>query len=280
MSVTAALVSGGISFLINGMNSGAQKKANRIAAAESANASVRAYNETQRQKQVSQNLFETNVNNTLGNDFLSKLTGGADTSTLIESLSRGDTAFAKQLQGFEADAQQSIQNSVRGNQQAGQLASMQGGMNALDMLQANMQALQAEGGAVASQVTSGIRSDAGTGDNTQKMQEQANRLTLERLRKNIAYGNQSAMTEMQNSQLSASQSADQLRRQASITSKEMVEQMLSSFEEHKAQQTDYEISMEGHRKDANYLKSKATDKHADIINETPVGELKFWDDED
>src|SRR5690554_5956658 len=115
MAIGAALIGGGISLLINHLNSNAQKKANRISAAESANAALRNYNETKRQRDVSQDLFRTNISNMLGADFYNSLTSGADTSILLENLANGNTAFSKQLQGMQADARQAVENSILAN---------------------------------------------------------------------------------------------------------------------------------------------------------------------
>ncbi|ADY13689.1 hypothetical protein [Sphaerochaeta globosa] len=269
--IGAALISGAFGLIQNEMNKNAQKKANRIANAEQANNAIRSYNETGRQKQVSTRLFNDEMQTSYGNDFLSSLQGGADTATLINSLSQGDTAFSKQLQGMEADAQQAIQNSNTSNRQTGQLAAMQGQQNALGLMQQGIQAEQAQGAAVGSQVTSGIRSDAGTGANAQKLQEQANEKNLQAMQKQIEYSNKSTTMQMQNTQMTASQSADKMRKSAHITAKEKAEQAINAYAGYQAQQEDYAESMKNYKKDADYFTSESNEKTA--ITDPETGEV-------
>jgi len=270
-AILGALVSGAIGLIGNHMNTQAQKKANRIANAENANASIRNYNETARQKKVAAELFRGEMATSYGSDFLSKLQGGSDTTALIDSLAQGDTAFSKQLQGMEADAQQAMQNAMTSNRQTGQLAAMQGQQNALGLMQQGIQAEQAQGAAVGSQVTSGIRSDAGTGANAQKMQEQANEKNLQAMQKQIEYSNKSTMMQAENTQVSASQSADQMRRAARLTAREKAEQAISAYANYQAQQEDFEASMEAHKKDAEYYISESSEKQA--VTDPETGEV-------
>lgn len=269
--ILGALITGGIGLIQNQMNKSAQQKANRIANAEQANAAIRNYNETARQKQVATRLFNDEMQTSYGNDFLSSLQGGADTATLINSLSQGDTAFSKQLQGMEADAQQAMQNAMTSNRQTGQLAAMQGQQNALGLMQQGIQAEQAQGVAVGSQVTSGIRSDAGTGANAQKMQEQANEKNLQAMQKQIEYSNKSTTMQMQNTQMSASQSADKMRKTAHITAREKAEQAINAYAGYQAQQEDYAESMKNYKKDADYYTSESNEKTA--ITDPETGEV-------
>jgi hypothetical protein len=264
MSITAALIGGGISLLINEMNKADAKKSSRISAAENANNSIRQYNELARQRQSRADLFDTNISTTYGNNFLDKLRSGADTATLMSGLSQGDTAFAKQLQAYDADARQAIENSVLSNTQTGTLAGMQGQQNALGMMQQSIQAEQAQGAAVASQNVSGIRSDAGTGDNAQQMQEQVNRLAEESLQNQIAMQNKSTTLQMQSNQMTASQSAEKLRRQADISAQQAAEEALKSYANYEAEQDDMAASMQSHKKDYEYFEENAGDEDSRI----------------
>ena len=83
MSITAAVIGGLVSVGINYWNKKDQEKANRIASAQQANNAIRQYNETGRQKQVATRLFEGEMANLYGNDFLSSLQGGKDTASLL-----------------------------------------------------------------------------------------------------------------------------------------------------------------------------------------------------
>lgn len=262
--IGAALIGGGISLLINQMNKADAKKSSRISAAENANNSIRQYNELARQRQSRADLFDTNISTTYGNNFLDKLRSGADTATLMSGLSQGDTAFAKQLQAYDADARQAIENSVFSNKQTGTLAGMQGQQNALGMMQQSIQAEQAQGAAVASQNVSGIRSDAGTGDNAQQMQEQVNRLAEESLQNQIAMQNKSTTLQMQSNQMTASQSAEKLRRQADISAQQAAEEALKSYANYEAEQDDMEASMQSHKKDYEYFEKNAGDEDSRI----------------
>lgn len=273
--IGAALIGGGISLLINQMNKADAKKSSRISAAENANNSIRQYNELARQRTARADLFDTNISTTYGNNFLDKLRSGADTATLMSGLSQGDTAFAKQLQAYDADARQAIENSVFSNKQTGVLAGMQGQQNALGMMQQSIQAEQAQGAAVASQNVSGIRSDAGTGDNAQQMQEQVNRLAEESLQNQIAMQNKSTTLQMQSNQMTASQSAEKLRRQADISAQQAAEEALKSYANYEAEQDDMEASMQSHKKDYDYFEENAGDESS-RINESFV---QFDDDD-
>ncbi len=274
MSITAAVIGGLVSVGINYWNKKDQEKANRIASAQQANNAIRQYNEAGRQKQVATRLFEGEMANSYGNDFLSSLQGGKDTSSLLSDLSKGDTAFSKQLQAYDADARQAMENSVAANRNTGTLANLQGQQNALGMRQMGIQSAQTEGAAVASQATSGIRSDAGTGANAQKMQEQANDLALQSMQKQIEYGNVSTRLQMEGVQTSASQSAAQLRRQADLTAREVMENALNKFANYQAGQEDIDASMQNYQKDADYFKGEAGNESGSI-DETM---LKFEDD--
>jgi hypothetical protein len=262
--MVGALIGGGISLLINEMNKADAKKSSRISAAENANNSIRQYNELARQRQSRADLFDTNISTTYGNNFLDKLRSGADTATLMSGLSQGDTAFAKQLQAYDADARQAIENSVLSNTQTGTLAGMQGQQNALGMMQQSIQAEQAQGAAVASQNVSGIRSDAGTGDNAQQMQEQVNRLAEESLQNQIAMQNKSTTLQMQSNQMTASQSAEKLRRQADISAQQAAEEALKSYANYEAEQDDMAASMQSHKKDYEYFEENAGDEDSRI----------------
>lgn len=275
VAIGAALLSGVISAGINWWNKEDAKKSARISAAENANNSIRQYNELARQRLAKANLFDTNISTTYGASFLDKLRSGADTATLISNLSQGDTAFAKQLQGMEADAQQAVQNAMTSNRQTGQLAAMQGQQNALGMMQQSIQAEQAQGAAVSSQNVSGIRSDAGTGDNAQKMQEQVNRLAEESLQNQIAMQNKSTTLQMQGNQMTASQSAEKLRRQADISAQQAAEEALRSYANYEAEQDDLAASMQSHKKDYEYFKENAGNQDS-RIDETFV---QFDDDD-
>lgn len=274
MSITAAVIGGLVSVGINYWNKKDQEKANRIASAQQANNAIRQYNETGRQKQVATRLFEGEMANSYGNDFLSSLQGGKDTASLLSDLSKGDTAFSKQLQGYDADARQAMENSVTANRNTGTLANLQGQQNALGMRQMGIQSTQAQGAAISSQATSGIRSDAGTGSNAQIMQEQANDLALQSMQKQIEYGNVSTRLQMEGTQTSASQSAAQLRRQADLTAREVMENALNKFANYQAGQEDAESSMQNYKKDVDYFKVEAG-KESGRIDETM---LKFEDD--
>jgi hypothetical protein len=264
VAIGAALLSGVISAGINWWNKEDAKKSARISAAENANNSIRQYNELARQRQSRADLFDTNISTTYGNNFLDKLRSGADTATLMSGLSQGDTAFAKQLQAYDADARQAIENSVFSNKQTGTLAGMQGQQNALGMMQQSIQAEQAQGAAVASQNVSGIRSDAGTGDNAQQMQEQVNRLAEESLQNQIAMQNKSTTLQMQSNQMTASQSAEKLRRQADISAQQAAEEALKSYANYEAEQDDMEASMQSHKKDYEYFEKNAGDEDSRI----------------
>ncbi|MGE4454839.1 MAG: hypothetical protein AB7D92_09930 [Sphaerochaeta sp.] len=275
MSITAALIGGAISVGMNLWAKSDAKKASRISAAENANNSIRQYNELARQRQSKADLFDTNISTTYGNNFLDKLRSGADTATLMSGLSQGDTAFAKQLQAYDADARQAIENSVLSNTQTGTLAGMQGQQNALGMMQQSIQAEQAQGAAVASQNVSGIRSDAGTGDNAQQMQEQANRLAQESIENQIAMQNKSTTLQMQSNQMTASQSAEKLRRQADISAQQAAEEALKSYANYEAEQDDMAASMQSHKKDYEYFEENAGNEDS-RIDETFV---QFDDDD-
>lgn len=255
--ITAALIGGAISIGVNYWNKQAEKQANRKAAAEQANNAIRQYNEAGRQRQVGQQLFDSSMTNSYGADFLSKMKSGQDSSALLTSLSQGDTAFSKQLQAFESDAQQSIENSVTSNKVTGQMAGMQGEADRASLLQAKLEAEQAAGAAVAVQSVSGIRSDKGTGDNALEMQEQRNQQTLEAIDRQIKMGNSSTVYGMQNTQASASQTADGLRRDADLTAEDTLNNILAQYGNFKAEQDDLTESMKGYKKDAEYFRGEA-----------------------
>lgn len=273
-AIAAALIGGAISVGINWWNQGSQKKANRIASAENANHSIRQYNETLRQQQEARNLFNTNISTAYGNNFLDNLTGGADTATLMSNLAQGDTAFSKQLKEYEANAKQAMENSLMANKNAGTMANMQGRLDALGNMQLGIQSEQALGAAVGSQVTSGIRSDRGTGANTQKMQEQANRMAQESMALQIDSQNKGTMLQMEGTQVSASQSASSLRRTADMTATDALEQVISQYASHQSQQRDFEASKKAYKEDYEYFSGEAGDQ-SDRIN---TDDIKFEDD--
>lgn len=272
--IAAALIGGAISLGINAWNQSASSKASRISSAESANDAMRKRNEMLRQKSETSKLFNTEMSATFGNDFLSKLKGGADTASLIQSLSQGNTAFSKRLQEYEANAKQSIDNSVRDNMNAGVIANMHGQMNALNMTQMGIQAEQSQGAAIGSQVTSGVRSDRGTGANAQKMQEQANEMALASLAQQIDTENKSAMMKMESGQISASQMAANLRKEADITAEEAIERSVSAYAKYQSEQRDLKISADNYEKDYDYLKEKAGNESIRITEQS----LSFEDD--
>lgn len=273
MSVTAALIGGVISVGINWWNQESQKKANRISAAESANKAIKDYNELGRQKEVSTRLFNQDIENAYGVDFLSRLRSGSDMSSLIASLAQGDTAISKQLQAYQADARQAIDNSILSNQMEGKIASMQGGLNRIGTLGQAIQGEQAIGDTVSSQSVSGIKANTGTGSNAQRMQEQANSLAMESINQQIAMQNKGSLLEMESGQTTASQKADNLRRTADITAQEQAEGAMRQYESYKAEQEDMTASMKSYKDDYEYLKGEA-EKEAKRITET----FKFEDD--
>ncbi len=255
--MVAALISGAISLGINYWNQQTQKQANRKAAAEQANNAIRQYNETGRQRATAQSLFNNNMSNTYGSGFLSDLTSGKDNTALLSSLAQGDTAFSKRLQAYESDAKQALENSVTSNKMTGSMAQMQGEADTASLLQAKLQAEQASGAAVAAQTVSGIRSDRGTGDNSLAMQEQRNQQTLEAIDLQMRMGNASTMNNLQGTQASASQTADGLRRDAEITAKDTLNNILAQYGSYKAEQADMTESMKAYKGDAEYFKKEA-----------------------
>jgi hypothetical protein len=278
-AVVASLISGLISIGTNYWNKVDEEQATRVAAAESANDAVRSYNETGRQKESSTSLFNTNISTTYGSDFLSKLKSGADTTTLINSLAQGDTAFSKQLQEYEAEAQQAVSNSVTTNQETGLLASMQGQENSTSVLSQAISNEQSSGDAIASQNTSGIRSDKGTGSNTQKIQEQANELAMESLQESIATENQTTLSEMESTQVSAAQTAAELRSQADISAESALESVLSDYASYQAEQEDYQASMDAYKADYDYYEGIASED-VNWFDETFFGAESTADDID
>ena len=255
----SALIGASVSIGQSLWGAGSQREANRAASAESANDAVRQYNELLRQKRSAAEQFNTTIQQRYGQSFLDKIRSGADTSSLIESLSQGNTAFAKQLQAYSDDAKQSMENSMVGNQQAGMLAGIQGDQNALSVLQQAIQAEQSQGAAIASQAASGIRSDRGTGSNSQTIQEQANRLAEESLLNSINAQNTQTVFGMKETQMTASQTASKLRRQADISAQEAKEQALIEWGSYNAKQEDLSASMDSFKKDYEYYKDKADD---------------------
>ncbi len=262
----AALIGGAISIGINWWNRESQKKADRIAARESANQALRDYQEMSRQRDVSTRLFDQSIEGAYGVDFLSKLRSGSDMSSLMASLAQGDTAISKQLQAYQADAKQAVDNSVRANQMEGMLASMQGGLNRIGTLGQAIQGEQAVGDTISSQSVSGIKANAGTGSNAQRMQEQANNLAMESINQQITMQNKGSLLQMESGQTTASQKADNLRRTADITAQEQAEAAMRQYESYKAEQEDLTASMKAYKDDYEYLMDKSEVKYASFAD--------------
>jgi hypothetical protein len=202
-----------------------------IAAKEDRESLIREYQESVRQQASAENLFNTTLGRTYGNDFISKMKQGMTTDQLINTIGE-HTALGKQLAEYSRNANLAVQNAQRANQQQGVLASMQGRQNLNAALSLEIQAQQGAGAAQAAQATSGIRSDRGTGDNTAQIQEQQNRLARTEMYNNIAMGNKETLFNMSNTQLDAAQSADQLRRQREISGAEAIERALNAYSSH------------------------------------------------
>jgi hypothetical protein len=107
------------------------------------------------------------------------------------------------------------------------------------------------------------------------MQEQANRLANESLDNQIALQNKSTTLQMQSGQMTASQSAEKLRRQADITAQQAAEEALKGYANYEAEQDDMEASMQSHKNDYDYFKDNAG-KESGRIDEAFV---KFDDDD-
>jgi hypothetical protein len=175
----------------------------RISAREDTKSLINQYNESVRQQGVQENLFTGTMSRSYGGNFLDALKGGKTVDQLMDTGFGKDTAIGKQMQLMRDNANLAVNNSVRQNQQVGVMANMQGRQNLNQSLVQEIQAQQASGAAAASQATSGIRSDRGTGDNAVTMQEQQNQLAREQLSQQIAMQNQQTMFSLENTQVSA-----------------------------------------------------------------------------
>jgi hypothetical protein len=193
-----------------------------------------------------------------GGNFLDALKGGKTVDQLMDTGFGKDTAIGKQMQLMRDNANLAVNNSVRQNQQVGVMANMQGRQNLNQSLVQEIQAQQASGAAAASQATSGIRSDRGTGDNAVTMQEQQNQLAREQLSQQIAMQNQQTMFSLENTQVSALQQADQIRKEMEIDKLSAIENALNAYDQHIADMREYDVTQES-------LKSDAKDRNEEAV---------------
>jgi hypothetical protein len=230
----------------------------RISAREDTKSLINQYNESVRQQGVQENLFTGTMSRSYGGNFLDALKGGKTVDQLMDTGFGKDTAIGKQMQLMRDNANLAVNNSVRQNQQVGVMANMQGRQNLNQSLVQEIQAQQASGAAAASQATSGIRSDRGTGDNAVTMQEQQNQLAREQLSQQIAMQNQQTMFSLENTQVSALQQADQIRKEMEIDKLSAIENALNAYDQHIADMREYDVTQES-------LKSDAKDRNEEAV---------------
>lgn len=253
MTFGVMLASAALNQTISALQKGQQQ---RISAREDTKSLISQYNESVRQQGVQENLFTGTMSRSYGGNFLDALKGGKSVDQLMDTGFGKDTAIGKQMDLMRSNANLAVSNSNRQNQQVGVMANMQGQQNLNQSLVQEIQAQQASGAAAASQATSGIRSDRGTGDNAVTMQEQQNQLAREQLTQQIAMQNQKTMFGLENTQVSALQEADQIRKQMEIDKQQAVINALNRYDEHVADMREYDVTQES-------LKSDAKDRNKD-----------------
>lgn len=235
-AIVSTLLSAGINAITNDIT-------RRKGLASEANDTIRDYNELVRQQQERVGLFQSQTSTSYGNDFYSKLISGASTSELIGSIG-ADTALGKSLALKDRQAHLVVANAKTENQETYQVASMQAQNNLTNVLAQEIAGMQASGQASASQATSGIRSDRGTGGNLVEMQEQQNDLAMRNLQERIAMQNKQVMLGMQKTIRSASQEAEFLRQERDIDAQLAIERALNDYSGFLSEMRDFDTSQE------------------------------------
>lgn len=220
-----------------------ERNASTKASAEEANATYRNYNELVRQQHEQVNLFGSTMGRTYGSGFLQALQGGKTTSDLIGSIGQ-DTALGKNLAMYEKKANLAVANAKMANQEAYQMATMQGQSNLTNILAQDIAAKQASGQAASAQASSGIRSDRGTGANMVEAQEQQNKIAARNMSQQIAMQNKSTMLGMQAELRSASQQAQALRDQMNLDALSAVEDALNRYDQFLIDMRDMDVSQQ------------------------------------
>lgn len=257
-----------------------KKNAERTAAKEDTKALSYQYAESVREQKERNNLFNTTMGRTYGADFLSNLQAGKSVEELMGSIG-SNTALGKQLAMYAENANLAVSNANQQNAEAGVIANMQGQQYLNEMLAQQISAQMGSGEAAASQATSGIRSDRGTGDNALEMQTMQNKLNQQALEQKISMQNKQTIIGLAQNQRSASQQAQQLRKQMEISGTEAVENALNALDEHRVDMRDKDETQK-------QLALEATDRNTDAgvkgfsgdeFNEMfAPDDLKFIDD--
>jgi hypothetical protein len=259
-------------------------KTSKISAAETADKAARDYNESVRGQKVADSNYKNSTARTYGSDFLSMLNNGADLSTLINTLGSSDTALGKEIQSYENNASQTVLNSMSSNKQAGLDASLQGQLDANAMQQLAIANEQSQGSSIASQSTSGIKANAGTGSNTQRIQEQANATAKEQMELAILKENTSTINSMKNTQNSALQTAEEYRLKSDLTAENAATSALNAYDNYTATMQDFDTEQTSLNNDYKYYKGESKGwliNESARIDNTPNLEadtLKFIDD--
>jgi len=246
--IGAAIVS---TLLSTGINAITNDITRRKGLASEANDTIRDYNELVRQQQERAGLFQSQTSTSYGNDFYSKLISGASTSELIGSIG-ANTALGKSLALKDRQAHLVVANAKTENQETYQVASMQAQNNLTNVLAQEIAGMQSSGQAAASQATSGIRSDRGTGGNLVEMQEQQNDLAMRNLQERIAMQNKQVMLDMQKTRRSASQQAEFYRKERDIDAQSAIERALNEYAGFMTDMRDMDTSQQN-------LKERVTD---------------------
>jgi hypothetical protein len=208
-----------------------------------------------RQKNADISLFNEEMSTTYGADFLSKLNSSQSVTDLIGSIGK-DTAIGKQLAEYETLARQAVANAQTDNQQTGMLASMQGQQDALTAHQQEIQGALSEGQAAAAQATSGIRS-TGTGDNLRKMQDLQNDISSRLVALGMDQNNVRTILGMKNTQVSASQQADDLRRSMDNAELNALETAMNQKYAQLKENADYDVSIKNYGDERDYWDAEA-----------------------
>jgi hypothetical protein len=264
-AIVAALITAGVSGLTSWLSTNAQIKANKLASAESANSAIRQYNDSVQRQKKDYETYTKNTTTTYGSDFLEALMSGASTEELIQSIG-ADTTLGKQIQQYKDEADQYVANAMTSNQQTGMLAARQGQENATEMISLRTQAEQAMGAAASSEATSGIKSTAGTGANAENIQKQANETAEKKLSQQITLKNNQTIVGMQQTQESANQNAESLRKKTDLTAQSAAEEALANYETFTTEMKEADRTQASYKADAEYYTENAGKENVDWLN--------------
>lgn len=243
---------------------------------------IREYNEVVRQQEASAELYRRNVSAMYGESFYSTLIGGASVTDLISQIGSG-TALGQSRALYAQQARTSLVSAKRQSEQIGQLARMTSQGYLTSLLAESIQGEQVVGEAVATQSTSGIRADRGTGGNLKEIQEQQVALAQRLAREKIQAENIQTIMSVEEKQQAGSQEAEVFRQKSKIETQEAIERAEIEYAKFLYEMKDYDESQKNIMAEVNAYKKEAGNKakkitetyDADLID---ASQFKFIDD--